>query len=94
MLAINWGIVVIGPMHPVSSLEGCSFKHGCYFVCSEYLLTHPKRQPPKAMSTDARAYLGGWRRSVRYEVMVMFGNELGSIGTVCSISLRLTSNAN
>ena len=43
------------------------------------VLTHPKRQPPKAMSTDARAYLGGWRRSVRYEVTVMFGNELRSM---------------
>ena len=76
MLAMNWGIVVIGPMHPVSSLKGCSFEQGYSFVS---VLTHPKRQPPKAMSTDARAYLGGWRRSIRYEVIVIVGNELGPI---------------
>ena len=50
-----------------------------FYFLGIYVLTHPKRQPPKAMSTDARAYLGGWRRNVRYEAIVMFGNELGSV---------------
>ena len=65
------------PKAPNTKSHICQTKGFCFLRIS--VLTHPKRQPPKAMSTDARAYLGGWRRSVRHEVIVMFGNELGSM---------------
>jgi hypothetical protein len=42
MLAMNWGIVVIGPMHPVSSLKVCSFEHGSILFLQNIHANSPK----------------------------------------------------